>query len=518
MKQNKPFEGDLKQVPLFALMRRIQMARATGSLRVCRESEERHLVFDGGELLAARSSRLEHSLGHSLVQWGYVTSEEVGRALEAQSRAGGRLGAVLVELGYAARSVVEAEARRLMEQIVSSALSWPEGRFEFVPSAGGESGEDIAVQLSVTAMIVEGIRRVPESERFVNLLGDLSRVPHRVSALASQLETAALPDEAAGILRLADGERNARALLDAAPGSNVTAAKVLFTMAYCGFVEMRDPARARPVGIAASAAPRRSFPNAPGPRDHRSKVMSTWLRIDWLSDYDLLGVSTGATRAEIADAYRRLSALFDPALRHRPDLADCGRQLTVLSQRAREAYDTLNDPIRRAALDARIQESESQLGSPMELTDVVSGSHLSPDARREMASSNYERAVALIGENDVFPAIEMLAEAVRLAPDVPKYRLLLGQSKMRNRWWRDEALEQLAEAVRLDPKCAEGQASLAEVYLDLGDPISALPHARMAASRAAGSQKDGYQRLAQRAEEAAAAQQGNTRPRVQHSA
>lgn len=511
--QNMPFSGDLKQLPLFALLRRIQHARRSGSLRVCRGTEQRYLAFDDGELRAARSTKPEHCIGSSLIQWGYLSAEDLDRALEVQRRDGGRLGAVLVELGLVPRSVVDAEARRLMEQIVSSALSWSEGRFEFELRTAEAKGEDIAIDLSVTAMIVEGIRRVPESERFLKLLGDPSRVPHRVPVDGGRFDPAHLPEVASAILSLVDGQRDVRTLLDLAPGSSLAAAKILFTTVYCGFVELREPAPPKQtVPSVPKSQPRRSREV----RDHRSLVMTTWRRIDWLSDYDFLGVSADAAFPEIEDAYRRLTVLFDPALRDRPDLAECGRHLTVLSQRTREAYETLTDPVRRAAYDSRIREAEAQLTSPID--SPAKTSELSVEARREMASCNHNRAVELIANNDVFPAIEMLEEAVRLAPNVAKYRFLLGRSKMSNRWWREEALEQLVEAARLEPRSPEIQAALAEAYLEQGDPASALPHGRMALNVAPVEQKEPYRDLEKRVDEALSASRRSGVSKLRHSA
>jgi hypothetical protein len=499
---NLPLEGDLKTLPLYALMRRIQHARGSGTLRVSRGSEKRTLWFDKGELRGARSSKLEHTIGASLVQWGYVSAEDLDRALEIQRRDGGRrLGAVLVELGLVPRSVIDAEARRLMEQIVSSALSWPEAGYVFEPRASAQKGEDIARDLSVTAMIVEGIRRVPESEKFLELLGDLSRVP-RPAAPGGQFELVKLPDEASAILSLVDGHRDVRALLDLAPGTRLAAAKILFTMVYCGFLELHAVERKEPSSLPAAAS--RASRGARSERDHRSLVMTTWRRIDWLSDYDFLGVSTHATVPEIEDAYRRVSVLFDPALRDRADLSDCGRQLTVLSQRAREAYETLADSARRAAYDAQIQAADGLMfpspDSPGEPVASPTANALSKEDRNSTASSCYARAVQLIAEGDVFPAIEMLEEAVRLVPDVAKYRFLLGRSKMRNRWWREEALEHLAEAGRLEPRSPEIQAALAEAYLEQGDPSRALPYARTALNVAPAELKEPYRILERRVE------------------
>jgi len=66
--------------------------------------------------------------------------------------------------------------------------------------------------------------------------------------------------------------------------------------------------------------------------------------------YAILGVMAGATLSEIHSSYRRL------ALRHHPDVNPPDQDDAVANQfmrRLNEAYDTLSDPVRRAAYDRR---------------------------------------------------------------------------------------------------------------------------------------------------------------------
>jgi tetratricopeptide (TPR) repeat protein len=491
--------GDLTKTPLFATLRRIQRARLTGRLWLSRHGQERWLSFEGGELRAARSSEKEHWIGRSLVVWGYLSQEDLERALAAQRTSGRRLDQILVEQGLLAHSVLDREARRLMEQIASSALSWRDGSFRF--DFGVDSGdEDIAFSLSVTEMIIEGIRRIPESEKFLELLGNLSRVPTPVAATAGA-DAARLPVEATLLLSRMDGKSDVRQLLVRAPSSRLEAAKVLYTLVYCGFVELR-PAAAKSADTAAIKTPAAAQEPA---HQHRSLVRSTYRRIDWLSHYDLLGVPITATSSEIAAAHERLRMLFDPALRGRPDLADCGRELTVLSHRLREVYETLSNPEARQAYDRTIQKAQAVLSEESRETepDRAPSNRASEKVRRITASQSYQRALELIEANDVYPAIQMLEGAVDFAPDNAKYRHLLGKAQMKNRWWRQQGVEQLEQAARLAPKSAEIQASLTEAYLEQGDYQKALACARTALNVAPRERKEPYRRLELRVEEVA---------------
>ncbi len=488
--------GELSQTPLFAILRRIQRAGMTGTLELARNGQQRWLSFEDGELRAARSSREDHRIGRSLVLWGYLSEHDLERALIKQKTSKSRLDQILVERGLVARSVLDVEARRLMEQIVTSALSWPDGSFQFRMGKHA-SDDDISFSLSVTEMIIEGIRRIPESQKFLELLGDPAKLPTAAAPETWGLDATRLPVEANFLLSRMDGKTSVRELLSLAPSSRLEAAKILYTLVYCGFVDLK----AAPAAAAETRA--EASPEADEPRvGHRALVHGTYRRIDWLSHYDLLGVKSDASGSEIDAAYARLSKLFDPALRRRSDLANCGRELTVLSHRLEEAYETLSQVATREAYDRTIRKGEALLIEGMHESPLAPPERQSREKiRRWTASRNYKRAQELIEQKDYYPAIQMLEEAVQFAPDNPDYRLLLGQAKLKNRWWREEGIEELQEAARLDPTCAAAQAALAEAYLEQGNLDTALTCARTALNVAPLGDKDPYRELELRVED-----------------
>ena len=175
-----PMTGTLSETPLFVVLRRIQLGRLSGTLSVFREEQVRQLVFEVGELRAARSSREDHRIGATLVRWGYITEKDLEAALASQRETHERLDRILVGMGVVSRAVVDGEARRQMEQIVFSTLSWPDGAFHFEADTGPIE-LDVAVSLS-QEMIIEGIRRIPESEQFEQLrLGEAIRGPQKAA-------------------------------------------------------------------------------------------------------------------------------------------------------------------------------------------------------------------------------------------------------------------------------------------------------------------------------------------------
>jgi hypothetical protein len=352
--------GSLATTPLFVVLRRIQLERLSGTLSVFREDQVRQLVFEGGELRAARSSREDHRIGATLVRWGYITEKDLKSALASQRETHERIDRILVEKGVVARAVVDGEARRQMEQIVFSTLSWPDGAFHFEANTGPLE-LDVEVSLS-QEMIIEGIRRIPESEQFQELLGDPSSIPIMTNDAMSSGSLRLLRD-AIGVLSQVDGKRSTGELLQTATTTPSARAKVLYSLLFAGLIELKPGAgaTATPTGGAEGAEsldatmPARSA--APARPTSRQIVLETYRQLDWLSHYDLLGVPRSAEPAEIEAAYKERSRLFDPSLKSHPELVDLWRQLTVLAKWLRVAYGVLSNPEVRETYDKKISEA-----------------------------------------------------------------------------------------------------------------------------------------------------------------
>jgi len=377
------FSGALSATPLFAVLRRIQRERLSGTLSVLREEQVRQLFFERGELRSARSSREDHRIGATLVRWGYISQRNLEDALEVQKQSRQRIDQVLVEQGMVTRAIVDSEARRQMEQIIFSTLAWPDGAFHFEPNTGAAE-LDVEVSFSED-VIIEGIRRIPESEQFVELLGDLRSVP-RLTRDPMDSSAFRLLKDAVDVLEHIDGRTNFDRLLKSATTSGSAAAKILYSLLFAGLIEAEPPAsempaaqeavktaptqeeaeeigdQTRPVGRRTTttetaktgriAVPIPGYSGTP-----RQIVLDTYRQLDWLSHYDLLGVSRKAPSADIDQAFKSRSLLFDPSLKAHPELVDLWRQLTVLAKWLKVAYGVLSDPARRAAYDRKIAES-----------------------------------------------------------------------------------------------------------------------------------------------------------------
>ncbi len=469
MDKSPGFRGSLSETPLPQVLRRIFLERLKGTLTLVHGDETRHLFFEKGELRTATSSREGQRIGAFLKRRGWITDQDISWALETVARQGrARLGKILVEKGLVSRAVLDAEMRRLVEEIVYSTFEWADGEYRF-QSSTGVLDPDVALSLSTAAIIVEGIRRLPETEIFRERLGDGRRVAILSPDPMSRYQYLPLTPQEAYLLSRIDGSLDLDSLLKIGGASRGATAKTLYALLSCGIVEWRTegspPASVEHVAgvdrlnieVAAEASKR-----APG---HAELVKNTYRRIDWLTHYELLGIKPDSTGDQIQQAYFERSRLFHPDLRHREDLTQFAKELAAVFDRLKKAHETLSDSQKRTEYDASLAEAPT----PVLVSDSVSD----PKVREQMAAQSFRRAKQLIAEKDYHPAVEMLREAIRFVPDNAEYRFALAQVELKNARWADKALANLKEAARLAPRNKDFLAAAARALAEHGQSYDA---------------------------------------------
>lgn len=469
------FRGSLSETPLPQVLRRIFLETLKGTLSLVHGDETRHLFFEKGELRTATSSREGQRIGAFLKRRGWITDTDLNWALETVTKQGrARLGKILIERGLVSRTVLDAEMRRLVEEIVFSTFAWDSGEYKFQASQG-VLDPDVALTLSTAAVIVEGLRRLPESDLFRERLGEGHRVPMLATDPMSRYQYLPLAPQEAYLLSRIDGILDVDSLLKIAGTSRAAMAKILYALVSCGIVEWKQDGVQRPasgrggfhgLNVEVSAAPAERSPG------HAELVKNTYRRIDWLTHYELLGVTREASPEKIAEAYFERSRLFHPDLRHREDLARFEKELTAVFERMKKAYESLSDPEKRALYDQSLDAAPSP----------VVNAEADPEMRKKLAAQNFRRAKELIDDKDYHPAVEMLREAVRFVPDHAEYRYILSQVELKNPNWTDQGLSNLKEAARLDSRRVAFSVEAARALLDHKRAHEAEPFARRAVS------------------------------------
>jgi Domain of unknown function (DUF4388) len=164
--------GNLRTMDLSEILQWISTGHKTGTLHLERRSVQKKIIFRRGVIYTSYSNDPRESLGQFLVRDGLISEEQLFRALLQQEQEGSLLGAILVSTGIITEDALRESLQRKAEETIYDLFLWPEGRFEFKE---GELPTLIEINMEVTGVILEGVRRVDEWERIRKAFGAAPR-------------------------------------------------------------------------------------------------------------------------------------------------------------------------------------------------------------------------------------------------------------------------------------------------------------------------------------------------------
>jgi len=165
--------GNLRTMDLPEILQWISSGRKTGTLHLERRSVEKRIVFQGGVIHTSWSNDPRESLGQFLIRERLVTEEQLFRALLRQETEGRLIGTILIAEGLLNEDDLRRSLQAKAEETIYDLFLWPEGKFEF---KDGEMPPNISVfiDVDVTGVILEGVRRVDEWQRIKQVLPSMS--------------------------------------------------------------------------------------------------------------------------------------------------------------------------------------------------------------------------------------------------------------------------------------------------------------------------------------------------------
>ncbi|MEN6624757.1 MAG: DnaJ domain-containing protein [Candidatus Sumerlaeia bacterium] len=208
--------------------------------------------------------------------------------------------------------------------------------------------------------------------------------------------------------------------------------------------------------------------------------------------YEILEIPSDADEREIKRAYYRL------AREQHPDKAASPEELRQFEERFAQvsaAYNTLKDPAKREAYDARLKsESAQKAAAPRKpataavLTAARTASTGDP-ARRDgtqrspqlgitpektlIAQKAYAKGMQLFNEGNFLKAIDFFEAAIQNNDSEANYHARLAMSLIEARKSATRALDAAQKAIDLDPYNLEHKFSLAYIFECIGSKSNA---------------------------------------------
>lgn len=255
--------GNLKTMVPGDLLQWLSLAQKTGTLVVTNGRVEKKIFFRKGRVISSASDDPREYLGQFLMSHGFITEPELKKAMEVQQQSGILLGKILVTID----AISERDLLRLMrlkaEEEIYDIFLWHDGEFNFVDDELPQ-WEMVPLQVDVTGIIVEGMRRLDEWKRIREVIADETVVPFIDKPIGPE---AKLGEVEQTIVAAIDGRRTIAEIVLESRSSAFIVSETVFRLV-----------RKELAGVAEAPREREEAPRAPAEMTDEEEIVSLLTR------------------------------------------------------------------------------------------------------------------------------------------------------------------------------------------------------------------------------------------------
>ena len=244
-------KGNLRDFSTTQLLNLVHLARKTGLLAIERQNGAARLYFREGKLIHANIGSADGHLADMLLKAGKLSDEQVQTIqTRADMRSDKQLGLALMNAGYVTQDDIVQSVKQYMLDIVYTLFGWNQGEFQFDQDTL-PSDDRIAVPINLENVIMEGSRRIEESEQLQDELPDLNSVGLRFTdSPDTRLRNVNLSVEEWRVISFINPRITIKQIAQSNGMDDFKIRKIVYGMLQAGLVEL-----ARPEGVPARRAP-----------------------------------------------------------------------------------------------------------------------------------------------------------------------------------------------------------------------------------------------------------------------
>jgi tetratricopeptide (TPR) repeat protein len=422
---------------------------------------------------------------------GKITEEEFAK-VSTEIEEGQRLGQALLQKGFLSASEINSGVSYQLQQILFSVFNWDSGDYEFVDRERPVF-EDIMVEVSTPALIIDGIRNITnllvlergigqKNEDTILMPGSSGRRIARTNMDFSE-ET---------ILAGVDGKATVRQLRSITRLAPHEFGRALYCLLISGMVHfqgspkrevIQQPEKARQFnGLNTQPMPTTEYPKGVPVQSARLKthseaelrelILSTEKKFKDCTDEEVLNVLPDFSSDEIQKAYNNLTNIFHPPYVAFERFRDLKDSLKTIIDRMAEAHQNL---MKRKSTQQLLEEGFSlEIEVPLEEADLSGFSEaqdqetkITPEEEdlsdfliSDTANAADENGIQQLAQNDSTNTSE-LKELVRKLQEAGKAM---------------DAEKHLLHALEIDPRSVENHFALVDFYQAQGLKFKAFKH------------------------------------------
>lgn len=233
-------KGNLQDFTTTQLLNLINLARKTGTLTV-EGAELARISFKDGKLIYAEMGSQTGSLAQVLHRSGKLSSEQ-SRFIESkfQGKSDKQLGHRLIQSKLVTQHDIIQSIRQHVLDIVYKLFTWAEGSFLFEANKMPSTNR-ITIPIDLESVIMEGSRRLQESERLHEELPDLDATLRFVDRPDARLRNVNLTVEEWRVISYINPKNTISQIAKANNLSEFQIRRTVYGMMQAGIVEVIPP-------------------------------------------------------------------------------------------------------------------------------------------------------------------------------------------------------------------------------------------------------------------------------------
>lgn len=179
-------------------------AQKTGTLLLHGTEVEKSVFFEKGIIISTSSDDPREYLGQFLINYGYISEEELKKAMEVQKDFNMLLGKILVMIDAISEDELQTIMRIKAEETLYDIFTWEEGGFNFIENYLPEI-KMIPLQLEAPRIIMEGLQRSDEWKIIKKIIPSLESIPKKIAEFHYSSE---IKEKEKILYDLIDGKKN----------------------------------------------------------------------------------------------------------------------------------------------------------------------------------------------------------------------------------------------------------------------------------------------------------------------
>ncbi len=249
--------GNLRSMQPGDLLQWLSLGQKSGTLVVTSKSVEKRIFFKAGRVISSASNSPREYLGQFLISHGYLTEEELMKAMEVQHQSGILLGKILVMIEVIGEQDLQRLMRLKAEEEIYEIFLWHDADFHFIDDEL-PTMEMIPLQVDVTGIIMEGTRRVDEWTRIREVVPNDTIVP----IIARTIGNKDLDEVQRTIANAIDGHRTIADIVLESRSSTFIVSSTIHTLIRSGHVRVVQAGAEKAAKVEQETAPFEEFSEA----------------------------------------------------------------------------------------------------------------------------------------------------------------------------------------------------------------------------------------------------------------